>query len=338
MTGPLPKTSHRFNIVRADTLKDIPPPEWLVTDILPKGGLVLAFGERGSAKSFGMLDLAASVSLGQPWHGHAARQTNVVYVVAEGTWGFCPRIAAWMQHHDTVSTPGLYIALAPVQLHRPRDLQAFIGEVLSDVPQPVGLFVFDTLARCFVGGDEVNAIDMGMVVASAAALQDQFGATVALTHHTARQSGEERGHTSLGGACDTMLRFKSTSSKGTSFSLTCAKQKDAAPFEPMNFTLKKVGDSCVLVPSADGDGVAEKERELLRVLADAAGDTPIRLGAWTHACADTSRATFFRVRKNLLDRGFVVQEDNLYLPTPLGKAFLYKSQTSLKAHSESAQS
>lgn len=337
MTGPLPKSSNRFNIVRADTLKDIPPPEWLVQSILPKGGLVLAFGERGSAKSFGMLDLAASIATGKDWHGHPVKQANVVYVVAEGTWGFCPRIGAWMQYHDTVEIPGFYVGLMPVQLHRPRELQAFVAEVLAAVPQPVGLFVFDTLARCFVGGDEVNAIDMGMVVSSAGALQEQFGATVALTHHTARQSGEERGHTSLGGASDTMLRFKSTSSKGATFSLTCAKQKDAAPFEPMSFRLLPVGSSCILKPDDDAGALAIAELDALKALDSISVGDPVKASAWEKACDGISRATFFRIRRALLDRGFVSQDANLYSSTSVGKAFLYKSQTSLKTHSESAQ-
>src|SRR5438034_1345408 len=70
----------------------------------------------------------------------------------------------------------------------------------------LGLLVgVDTLARCFVGGEENSAKDMGLFVAGLDRLRAATGAAVLVVHHTGRESGRERGSTALSGAVDTLM-------------------------------------------------------------------------------------------------------------------------------------
>ena len=45
------------------------------------------------------------------------------------------------------------------------------------------LIIFDTLARCMVGGDENSPLDMGRAVAAADRVRVETGAAVLLVHH-----------------------------------------------------------------------------------------------------------------------------------------------------------
>jgi RecA-family ATPase len=65
------------------------------------------------------------------------------------------------------------------------------------------LAVVDTLARCFVGGEENSARDMGRFVAAADRLRTATGAAALLLHHVSRHGGAIRGSTALPGALDT---------------------------------------------------------------------------------------------------------------------------------------
>ena len=58
---------------------------WLVKDLIFENGIGLASGQWGTAKTFGMLDLSASVMTGTPFAGREIiRRGGVVFIAAEG--------------------------------------------------------------------------------------------------------------------------------------------------------------------------------------------------------------------------------------------------------------
>ena len=60
---------------------------WLVKDLIPETGQGLASGQWGTAKTFTVLDLAASVMTITPFAGReVARQGGVLFVAAEGAY------------------------------------------------------------------------------------------------------------------------------------------------------------------------------------------------------------------------------------------------------------
>lgn len=121
---------------------------------------------------------------------------------------------------------------------------------MIDVSGPV-LFIFDTLARCFVGGEENSAKDMGEFVAGFDWFKEQVpGATILVIHHTGKKDKKDpRGSSALLGAVDTMFYLSKVNENGLTLENT--KQKDDETGTVVRMALKKV---CV-GQNEDGDDI-----------------------------------------------------------------------------------
>ena len=64
---------------------DLPPIDWLVTDLIANQDRVVVYGEFGSLKSWLLLDLALAITSGQPWLGQftVPQPKKVLYVDEE---------------------------------------------------------------------------------------------------------------------------------------------------------------------------------------------------------------------------------------------------------------
>lgn len=107
----------RYLIENADVFAHGASPTWLIKGVLPQADLVVLYGASGSGKSFVALDMAAALARGVPWRGRKVRQTNVVYVAAEGAGGFRKRMQAYGIHNEvelsTLGAPLGVLASAP---------------------------------------------------------------------------------------------------------------------------------------------------------------------------------------------------------------------------------
>ncbi|MER6515219.1 DnaB-like helicase N-terminal domain-containing protein, partial [Nonomuraea sp. NPDC001636] len=86
-------------LLDASSLDNMPALDPLVGDFLHLDTLSRIIGPSGHMKSFVVIDIAAHVGTGKPWHGHHVRQGTVVYLVAEGARGIRKRVRAWEKHH-----------------------------------------------------------------------------------------------------------------------------------------------------------------------------------------------------------------------------------------------
>ena len=243
-----------YRVLSADDIKSFPLPTWLVHRIIPDNSLAVLYGAWGIGKSFIALDLAHSVAAGIRWLGQRTRQGPVVYVAAgEGVRGLRPRIEAWEQDRRRLITDVSYIPEA-VLLHQSTSVHSFLRVVK---PLEPSLVVFDTLARCFTGGNENTVEDMGKVIGAADEIRAQTDAAVLLLHHTGRPDDEgnahERGSSALPAAADMMAELAAGDTPDTR-TLCCRKMKDAGAFYPVKIRLKKIrkrGMSDSLVPVHD---------------------------------------------------------------------------------------
>ena len=201
----------------------------------------------------------------------------------------------------------------PINLTDPDVAKEFITEVRKLVEQPA-LIIVDTLARCFVGGDENSAKDMGLFIHGVETVQRETGATVLVIHHTGKnEKSGARGSSALMGAADTMIRC---GGEMGFLSLRCAKQKDAEAFKDFTLLLKTIKlengqTSCVLVPFEDmmattspaSDAVAKKVLAGLEKF-EPEGATATK---WERACKDEGvpHKTFYRRLKVLIAAGLV---------------------------------
>ena len=251
------------------------PPDWLVTDIMPEGGLAVLYGPPKTGKSFAAIDWSMCIATGRAYHGLPVSKGFVVYVSAEGGKGIGKRAKAWLQHHTVPAsdvdmawlTNSIYVNLESGHL------DSLVERIFAMERQPK-LVVLDTLART-LEGDENTQLDMGRFIQGVDMLRMGLDSAVLVVHHTRLAGDRERGNTALRGAADTMISLEA---HGTAEVLiTCSAQKDDEGFDPLHQRLERVTmaygghvvTSCVLVDAGESgvskDAIEELVYELLKL-------------------------------------------------------------------------
>ena len=300
---------------------NLPEPEPLVAGMIFERTLVAVVGAPGVGKTFVALALGLAQAAGcSAWLGAPiVKHGPAIYIAAEGAPA--PRIGGWKVHHgyDLNAPLGLHTWSGAVNLLDPLAVALFIGKTKALHPRMV---ILDTFARCFVGGDENSARDVGIAVAALDRIRTGLDATVVVLHHMNKGGTSERGSGALRGACDTVMYLQQADDL---LQLTCDKQKDAEPFEPV--TLKLIpafvgSKTCVVKLGTDveeDDQLSDAQGKALHALCELFGDTGATMSEWETAIPSMARATFYRARKVLIDRGYVRVSDegksSRYRPT-----------------------
>jgi hypothetical protein len=323
---PVPPSPPKFKLYNVTDLKNLPPMEWLVGEegagVIPSKALLAIFGSPGAGKSFIAADLACTLASRRPnanplWFGNGIRRGAVLYVVAEGQEGFRQRIAAWLHHHQVEDRDmQIGFVLEPVNLHGSDDV-SHILRTADLLREPPSLIVFDTLARCMVGGDDNSSSDIGAVVDRGDRVRRETGGSVLFVHHAKKEGDVERGSGALRAGVDTLVLARDDEESGRV--LSCEKQKDADPFDPITFYLKSVGASSVVTDEMPGDlkFLTANQRKLLAALdLFPSGATSTE---WLRASGVPDRS-FYRVRQNLILKRYVNEsERSRFFLQPMGK-------------------
>jgi hypothetical protein len=314
MTALATRQSNKFSLLTVRELEALPDPEWLIEGILPRDALGVLYGEPGAGKSFLALDWAAHIADGQRWFDLDVKGGNVIYVCAEGTAGLKLRVRAWRKSH-TGDLTGLHFLTRAVNMLDNNEVAELVRAVRSAKVEP-RLIIIDTLARCFGGGDENGASDMGTFVASTDELRANFpGATVLVVHHTGKDPNRgERGHTALRAAADTILRL---SKNGSALTLRC-KQKDADPLKDISLRIRKLrmaGRSSCVVERASKEPTSstntqvprlDSDRKALEALAQF-GPSGATFSVWEDASG--LKPSTFKDAKKRLEKDRFVEKD-----------------------------
>jgi hypothetical protein len=232
------ETFRTLDLIEIDQL---PPPKWLIENVMPDAGLTFLYGAPGKGKSFVTLDIALHIAHGcGDWHGHKAESGPVVYVAGEGVGGFKKRVKAWHQHHGIAAdheTPFRLLPVAPNMLSKEQ-----IDKLVLTITRKANgarLIVIDTLARAAAGADENDAKEMGLFVSACDFLRDETGAAILLVHHSGKDEDRGlRGSSSLNGAADCVLHLKRQGED--MITLLNEKQKDGEQIAPLRFKSKQV--------------------------------------------------------------------------------------------------
>ena len=185
------------------------------------------------------------------------------------------------------------------------------------------LIVLDTQARLTVGAEENSAADMGKVVATLDRIRQTCHALVLVVHHEPRSGENLRGSTALEGAASTVVRVNAD---GPLVTLTCTKQKDAEPFEPLLLRRVSCADSAVLEALNDADEggsvLSGTASAVLAVLRQSFGSTGASASMLCRA-ADLPERTFYRALNVLVGQGLVRNDGSkhrtLYVLTDAGQ-------------------
>jgi predicted transcriptional regulator len=332
-----------LRLLTADEVEHLPPVEYLVEGTLPAGALVELHGAPDCGKTFLALDLCLSIATGGRWLDHKTLAGPTVYVLGEGKGGIGGRLRAWRSAHRADGHIETHFLTEPVRLLDPGHVQEFIG-ALKGLPKPPVLIVIDTLHRCFAGGDENSAQDMGRAIASLDRIRIATGATVLLLHHKQKNGREERGSSALRGALDVMMSL--TNNDGTR-TLRCEKARDFAEFDNEMFGLIQRGESCVVgrIDVAErlrANDLTRREHEALAVL-EAEFDGDAQPAPWRKRTEIPER-TFYHNLPKLCARGLIKRveagKQARYRLTEDGRNAIaaYGNGTAIELPSQSAES
>ena len=95
----------RFHLTRFCDIAITEGVAYLVKDLIPTTGLVVAWGPPKCGKSFWMFDLSMHIALGWEYRGKRVQQGPVVYLALEGGRGFTHRVEAFRRHHSVTDAP-----------------------------------------------------------------------------------------------------------------------------------------------------------------------------------------------------------------------------------------
>jgi hypothetical protein len=306
----VPRKLKIFQLLDERDLDQLPAPTWLIENMIPEDSLAVLVGEPAVGKSFLAIDAALCVATGRPFLGRPVMTGQVVYVVGESARGFKKRLRAWTHERGLVAGANFFFLREPVQVLEPSHVLGLI-ELLKGRKIRPKLVVLDTLARCFNGGDENSSADMSKLVAAADEIRRATGATILFVHHPTKSGNQERGHSALRGAADTMLWLEKMNG---GLVLECVKQKDDEPFGPVSVWLKPALDSCVVELAGSGVPAKRTSRaagvkpepclDALKVVEGTAGAT---WSEWQSSC-QIAESTFNHHLKRLLRNKLVVKD------------------------------
>jgi len=282
------------------------------------------------------LDWACSVASNLKWLDREVKSGPVVYLCAEGIFGFYSRTCAWEKTHSKLDQANIRFARQPVPLSDPIMVKLFVASIqLASIKRP-SLIIIDTLARCFGAGDENSAEHMQNFVNGVDELRRLLGGCTALIihHPTKADKTSYRGSSALEGATDTMLNLKKV--QASQLSLTCGKQKDGPEFKKINLKLSEVllnkqAASCsievwdfkkVAFKELGGNKTAKPDlNEIALGILTTFKDQGLTHKEWMDLCADDgiSKGSFKNVRTRLSEKEIVVKngEDGKWYPAPL---------------------
>lgn len=246
--GPAVEPSGKADFLTLDDLRDLPPPRWLVPQVMPEG-LTVLYGARGSGKTFTALDWTLTL---------ASEGYTVVYCAGEGVSGLASRIDSWVRRHPDRDPGGRFNALArgafprllsEQSVHR---LQSNMQK-LADRGTPADLFVVDTWARSLVGGSDSSDESANLAVAVLDDLRNRYGTSSLVLHHPRKPGKDdrdppERGSGVLVDSADFAWKCHAyDTSEDRRLENVKAKEWDLVG--DLRFTLQKEGRSLVTSPS-----------------------------------------------------------------------------------------
>src|SRR5690625_496190 len=227
---------------RIDRVRRMAAQPWVITDIVPAGGVVSLVGGSGVGKSFVAVDMACAIASGSEWHGYSVEQAgSVVYVAAEGGGGIDKRALAWAQQHGMDDVPQLYMLLDAPIIDDQKDaalLTETLAELARRIEQPIKMVILDTLNRV-MQGEENSATAMAALMRGVEMVRQRLGCAVQIIHHTGHgEQQRARGSSAFFAALDSEITIKKIG-KGV-VELENTKSKDSEEFEPVRLKLEQV--------------------------------------------------------------------------------------------------
>ena len=216
--------TQRYTFLNEQQISELPPVDYIIDKLVPRGGYGITYGRRGSYKTFDTLDLALSLSTGTPYHGLDThpRSGIIAYIMSEGSASLNKRVNAWKQAHAIDDIPGFYALPTSVPLPDAQ-ARADLAIAIDTLPDTPDLIVIDTLARSIPGLDENKSQDMTTFIGIIDELRARYtGCAILAVHHAGWNATHERGSTVVGDAADWIMAI---SKNADTEKVTCKVEK-----------------------------------------------------------------------------------------------------------------
>jgi hypothetical protein len=206
-----------------DALKERPPTEYIIQDILPAASLSIFYGAPGSGKTNIVMDLCACCALGKRWltsdtfDGFETKRVPVLWVDVDcGANLLHERWGAVLRGHGKNEIQRRAVKLQYASFLDPAFVannDASVNEIIARANK-IGarIIVFDNLGNISGGMDE-NTSQMIQVVAHLRYIAERTNSAVVVIHHVAKNSDtprrSSRGHGSIDASADNAFYVES---------------------------------------------------------------------------------------------------------------------------------
>jgi hypothetical protein len=163
--------------------------EHVVDGFIPKGGVVLLYGESGAGKSFLAIDLAMRIAAGLAVDGREVKAGPVLYLATEGEGGIANRVVGWQTANELRDVPAHFIACS-LDLVNGESLAGVLGwaeAFRAQEGRPPACVVIDTVAKAF-GGDENSGQEVKKLIDALTTIARSTQATVLAVYHTGKNA------------------------------------------------------------------------------------------------------------------------------------------------------
>jgi hypothetical protein len=313
--GGLPKVVDAAEFAAAE----MPQPPQVIHGVLHRGCKLALGGGSKTFKTWTLLDLALSVSHGEPWLGFSTARTKVCLINLElPEWSLHSRLRAVAHAKGITIEPG-WLRVWNLRGHATGYLD-FLPRIGAELKgQHLGLLIVDPIYRLYGDADENSAKDIALLLNQFELLAQQTGSANAFAAHFAKgnAAGKESIDRISGSGVfardpDAILTFTRHETEGAfTVDATLRNCKAVEPFvvrweHPMMRRDDQLDP--VRLKQAKGGRAATFT---LRMIMDCLGKRKLTTNEWQRQCAEQdgiTRPTFFRLFAQAKKAGLIAKD------------------------------
>ena len=200
-------------------------PDWILDGYLARGAVTMLSAREKVGKSTFTMAALRAIQTGAPFIGRATQKTGVIYLSEETGATLPEKLARFELEDDGI------VWLTRDMTGGIADFRTIMAAVVDEAERRgAGLIVIDTLAY-WAGLKDDDENSSGAMLAALRPILDAAarGLGTLLIHHNARQSGEYRGSTAIGGAVDVILSMTEDEAHGARRDLKARSRFGATP-------------------------------------------------------------------------------------------------------------
>lgn len=293
------------------------PPE-LVAGVLHQGCKLALGGGSKTFKTWTLLDLALSVSHGQPWLGFATRRARVCYLNFElQEWSIQKRLRDVAQARQIQIEPD-WFHVWNLRGHA-ESYNTLLPRLASEIKvDQLGLLILDPIYKFYGDTDENSAKDVSKLLNALEKLAQDTGAAIAFAAHFSKgnQAGKESIDRISGSGCfardpDAILTF--TRHKEENAFTVDATLRNHAPVQPFvvqwNWPLMGRNDELDPADIKQPTKGGRKKEATVDMLVECLGSRKMTSAQLQKSCLaqkNIQRASFFRRFKEAKESGAII--------------------------------